>query len=105
VSVSVSITACNSSKTIERNFTKRFIGEFINALKLWLKLDKVTDTFHKFLRAFQTRLVMIFTAAQTLSTKICLTARNISTCGEDLNTHFVHDISYLNATVLHIAQE
>jgi len=105
LSVLVSITACNSSKTIERTFTKCFIGEFINALKLWLKLDKVRDTFHKLLRAFQARLVMIFTAAQTLTTKICLTARNIVTCGENFNTHFVHDISYLNVAVLRISQE
>jgi hypothetical protein len=103
--VSVGITACNSSKTIERTFTKCFIGEFINALKLCLKLDKVRDTFHKLLWAFQARLVMVFTAALILLTKICLTARNTATCGENLNTHFVHDFSYLNAAVLLIAQE
>jgi len=103
--MSVSLTACNSSKTIELTLTKWFIGEFISELKLWLKLDKVRDTFHKLIRAFQAHLDMTFTAAQTLSTKNCLTARNIATCGENLNTHFVYDISYLNAAVLHIAQE
>lgn len=71
-------------------------------MKLWLKLYKLRDTFHKRIRAFQARLVMIFTAAQTPSTKICLTGRNIATCGENLNAHFVYDISYINAAVLHI---
>ena len=70
-----------------------------------MKLDKVRYTFHKLLPEIQARLVMIFNAAQSLSTKICLTARNIATCGENLKTHFVHDIFYLNAAVFHIAQE
>jgi hypothetical protein len=48
---------------------------------------------------------MIFTAAQTLSTKIFLTVRDIATVGEHLNMHFVHNISDVNAAVLLIVQE
>jgi hypothetical protein len=103
--VSVSVTTCNISTSIERTFSRCYIGEFINALKLWLKLDKVSDTFHKFLRVFQTHLVLIVTAVQTLSTIICLIVRNIAIGIENLNTHFVHDISGVNAAVLHIVQK